>query len=331
MAERRQRGTNRIKASQVLDSVSFLRKSEFGAVCSEAGNRLSAVAGILGDVIRENTPFFGDAKLEPIRAPDSRSNEVVGQSVETATTNLANRQVSVAAVKPYDPRRLDVNLVRGTLRSVPAGSNVEIYEHKGVVKGYRIIAPEDTRPGEPTQPPIDRGRIDRLEGDVGAIRARITEFEGVKAELDSIKAAPDQGDTELARAIATVGQREQVITQLQADLVQVREDSAEKDRRIESVQGELDSIKAAPDQGDTELAKAIATVKQREQVIAQLQAGLVQVRDESQEKDRQIATIRNDLQRLDQRHKTLSEKVSPERLEKMEKDIRRALARGGRQ
>ena len=229
----RPKGKERVKASQVLNGVSFFRKSEFGAVAGEAKDRTSAVGGVFGDIVSKSLRGFATTPIKPIQAPESRTSEIIGQSPEAASRNLEKQGVTVSQVKPYNPKPSDVSprAVAGMLRRPPRGSQVVLYEQEGRVKSFSLEKESrtDKKPGS------GGNELGGIKTEIGELGVKVSGLEGLQSEVEKIKNAPAEGDTPLAKAIAKVDERDAVIAELSTEIERVRAESAQKDAQIENL------------------------------------------------------------------------------------------------
>lgn len=213
---------DRVKVGQVMQGVDFVRRSDFRGIGREARDRTSVFGGVLGDMVR--TRFAAG----PLKAPDTRARDVVGQDVSTAEANLARQQVEVNEVRSYQPG-LDTQSVK-SLGAFPfrlkPGQKVDLYtDDQGKIRYYSVAR----KPAA-----VAAADIARVDSDI----------ESVKADLAGIKASPQEGDNELARTITAMKAQQTEVERLKHDLQTVREESAAKDQEIAALREELTTLRA---------------------------------------------------------------------------------------
>lgn len=135
--EMRQRENDRVSPERTLQIANFIQQSDFMGVIGQYREKASASLGFLSDML-VNTVAKMD--LTPIKAGDTRSENIVGQNVASAVGHLESQKIAVNEVRTYDPRINKRSL--SELSSFPtrlkAGQKVNLYEENGKVRYYSI-------------------------------------------------------------------------------------------------------------------------------------------------------------------------------------------------
>lgn len=173
-----------VKGREVRGGVAFARTTNVSALFGDLIGRLNLAGGVSSDAIRS---MAQPAKKRP--AAFVKQDEVAGKPVSEAARRLAETQVTVAGVRPYDPRRAGDNLrrvARAPARIRP-GARVTLYEQDGVVR-YVDLAE--------APPPAEA--VKELRRELDRQKEALSELETIKARLAETQTRLTRRDEELA-------------------------------------------------------------------------------------------------------------------------------------
>lgn len=216
---------DRVNFDQVESFIDFVRLSDFKGVYREGRDRLGTAVSLGGKGLRS---ALSGIKLEPIKPPETRSKDIVTQDPATAQRRLAEREITVTAVKPYN--EADGLLSIGSLPSdLRKGDKVELYEQNGVVKAYKIVKPTQTTTGN-----VDVNRLDQ-------------EIVKLRSDLQA---------------------RDQQIATLRNDLVVANQAAAGRAAEVEKMAAEVKRISTEKDQQVASLSRELTTLETEQDKIA---------------------------------------------------------------
>jgi hypothetical protein len=196
--------------------------------------RFGMVGRVLGRFLVDT---LAELELQPLRSPAVQTRDVVGQDVFTAQKNLSAQQVTVSEVREYkagDPA-VAISSVTAIPGRVRPGESVVLHQQDGQVKYYSVVRQE-------TPASIEAEDVARLDGEVKTLRADVNQAAEVRDNVTRLKTESDQSrmevSAELAAMRAQVAELEKVRTELQV----VRQQSAEKDREITTLQRDVATL-----------------------------------------------------------------------------------------
>jgi hypothetical protein len=234
MPEAAPAGVDRLSTARAVSGVEFVRQSDFRGVGRETAARFGMVGRVLGRFLVDT---LAELELQPLRSPAVQTRDVVGQDVFTAQKNLSAQQVTVSEVREYkagDPA-VAISSVTAIPGRVRPGESVVLHQQDGQVKYYSVVRQE-------TPASIEAEDVARLDGEVKTLRADVNQAAEVRDNVTRLKTESDQSrmevSAELAAMRAQVAELEKVRTELQV----VRQQSAEKDREITTLQRDVATL-----------------------------------------------------------------------------------------
>ena len=222
-------GTDRITVSHVMTAVNFVHQSDFAGVFREGRDRTSAVGKVLLDSLKSAVK---SVNLKPLKPSDVRNHDVLNQDPQTARNRLSDRNIQVSNVLPYQPGVGNLGTITSIAGTIKPGDSVDLYEENGVVKAYKIR--------KAVTPATD---TNQLSGEVTNLQNDVRNLQQRNQEIDQVKATQESNATTLA----ALQQKAAAVDQLETELVQVREQSAQKDQVIAQLQNDVANVRTAHD------------------------------------------------------------------------------------
>ena len=137
-AKPRPAGKDRITSTQVFKGVDFFQKSDFNGVIRQYQAKTGTSMGYLADMF---TNTFSKMDLKPVGLTGTKHTDILRSDVSVARDNLAEKNIAVTEVLPYNPA-LDKGSIKD-LTAMPAsikpGEKVRLYEENGKVRYYTIV------------------------------------------------------------------------------------------------------------------------------------------------------------------------------------------------
>jgi len=230
-------GKDRVTTQQGFKAVRFFQQSDFAGVFREQKSKAGMIGSFAGKLLQNGLKNFN---LEPIQPGKTRTNEIVGQSTTVAQNNLARNQVSVTEVKRYEPgaNKESLKVLAGAPLRVRPEDSVTLYEEDGVVRYYSVNKRvKDTS--------IDAATVARLDGEVLALKSQVTQLDIVRGDVEGIKTSFDRERAELSQQVASVRTQVDDVTQLKAQLGELRQSAATKDAEIATLRQEVTRMRDA--------------------------------------------------------------------------------------
>jgi hypothetical protein len=223
-------GTDRLSASRFYQGVAFARKSDFKGLWREGRDKTGTVAGFAWDWVKS---VAREKEIKPIRGPQLRTNDVVGQDVATAQTNLNRNDAVVTHVKPYQPGVGGLNSLTSHPVALAKDDEVTLYVEDGKVRYYTVDRAKAVAGGGAED-------FSRLDGDVKGLKADVTRLKADKADSEGEQARL-RGDVDTLGA--NVVALEESNAEARSELDKARRESENKNQQIASLQRELQTLR----------------------------------------------------------------------------------------
>jgi hypothetical protein len=228
---------DRVSTDRAIMLVEFLRQSDFRGVGRETKDRAKLAGRVVAGVAKH---LFDTVELTPVRPPSVRTNDVVGQEAFIAERNLGAQGVEVTGRQTYDAAdaKQQGRVLRDAPRNLKRGDRVELYvDDDQRVKGYAVV-----RATKATD--VSAEEVARIDGEVKAMQANVREFGTLRDEMGALRADQEQTRAAIRGDVDAVKAQVATVTELRAELGSVRRESAEKDRVIAELRGQVDSLRA---------------------------------------------------------------------------------------
>ncbi|MGH7392386.1 MAG: hypothetical protein ACREM3_23460, partial [Candidatus Rokuibacteriota bacterium] len=226
---------DRVSAGQVYASISWFKQSDFRGVFNDGVDRVRTF-GRLGAELTKGA--VARASLSPLESPSVRERDVVGQDTVTASANLERQNVSVQDVRVYTPgERVAVVDIARTPVNLKAGDRVTLYQDsRGVVRYYTIVR-------DPAPTDIQAEDVARLDREVKAVRADVTQLAAVRASVAEVKAASEARSLEITTDVETVKRDLAAVEQMKTEVEVLRRSAVERERQVKVLQEELTRLR----------------------------------------------------------------------------------------
>lgn len=217
----REDGKDLVSLDHMMMAVDFVQLSDFKGVIGEYGNRAFASFGLLSDIFKNP---MNKLDFSPVRVKGPRVTDVVDQNVDTATTNLKAKNITVTEVVPYKPGIRDSMSAIANIRSLKAGQEVKLYEENGTVRYYSVVK---------KAAPIDDDAVKSLQEETVQLKRNNEELKNAHATLVR------QND-EASKKLET---QEGDMVKLREELKENQKIAAVKEEEIKSLKRELEGMK----------------------------------------------------------------------------------------
>jgi hypothetical protein len=143
MPERRAEGKDRITPAKALSIADFLQQSDFKGLYGQFREKAGTSFGFMSDMFMNTVTKFD---LTPFKVGDTKNENVVGQDIETASSNLKRQNIDVNEVAEYNPKINSESL--SDLSKFPvnlkAGQKVKLFQENGKVRYYSVVKDSGT-------------------------------------------------------------------------------------------------------------------------------------------------------------------------------------------
>ena len=219
-------------AQQVRNGMTFFQKADIHSFIAQGVGKLNFTSGLVSDwavntVTRPSVPFQRVIKY----------TDVVGQPVADVTKQMADTNVAVAAVRPYDPAQgaQNVMLFTQSPQTITPGARVTLYEQNGVVRYYSLEQPADAIQSVQAQLKEQQATL----SDVATLKASMAEFQTLQKNLVDLQSQLSTKDQELTTLCSQV----QDLTQKQVTV-----DVAATQAKMAEMEAELKDLRSFRDE-----------------------------------------------------------------------------------
>ena len=171
----------------------------------------------------------------------AQERDIVNQDQDSARRALARNEVEVTGVKPVSAlsSREGLKTAAGYPARLRPGDKVTLYEESGVVRFY-------TRDAQP-EGAADSATVERIDGDVQAMKARMLGVDDLRVELANVRATSDEATARAAEEAERSREHDEELERVRRELDEVRQASATKDAEIEKLKRDLTIVRGAQD------------------------------------------------------------------------------------
>ncbi len=226
---------DRVDAETAIKALRFFRESDFRGIQRDAAGRARMAGGALGKILGA---AFREWDWKPVRPDPVSHSDVAGQDVERVRTRLAEEDIVVDRVEPFQPG-LDRRSGR-MLSSVPPrldkGERVVLYEEDGQVRYYATVRDEPAAT-------IDQAEVRRLSQEMATVRTEVSHVANLREEVVQLKSAAEEERASATGGLSEVREQVSEIAELRAALAQLRTDLNQRDQTIATLHSELKTVK----------------------------------------------------------------------------------------
>jgi hypothetical protein len=236
---------DRLSPAKAFMAVDFVRQSNFKA----AGQDLKAKVKAVGSLVTLGVASrLENLELRPYTGPRVRTDEVVGQDVQTATGSLGAKGVTVNEVKVYRPGSGETlrAITKLPVRLEP-GDRVDLYQEDGRVRFYSIVRP--TAPAD-----INAADVADLQAEVTDLRAQVRDAQAVRSDLQEFQATQEQGREQLEAEVVDLRRQVADLEDVREQLRTMREQSTAKDQEIAALTREVSVLRGSQEQLQQQLS-----------------------------------------------------------------------------
>lgn len=248
-----------VTAAQVLAATTFVKRSDFRGVFNETRDRATSLGSVLMDSLKSAAGSFA---MKPLQVSTVRSRDVIGQDPTTASQRLEQQKIAVGQVIPYQPSLMNaLNVTTSTPHNLKPGDKVNLLVQNGVVRGYQVVS----------APAAPGGGTAVLTGQVNTLQANVQVLQTKTDDLEQFKTTQQASSATTGTEITALQQKAAMVDQLQAQLVRVQQDSAQKDQTITALQKQVTDVQSAHNALASQLAPA--RIAALEEAVRKLQGG----------------------------------------------------------
>lgn len=144
MPGRRAEGKDRITPAKALSIADFVQQSDFKGLYGQFREKAGTTFGFMSDMLMNTVTKFD---FTPLKTGDTKHETLVGQDIETASSNLKKQNIEVNEVSTYEPKINSESL--SDLGKFPlnlkAGQKVKLFQENGKVRYYSVVNESDTK------------------------------------------------------------------------------------------------------------------------------------------------------------------------------------------